>query len=143
MIIRIVGLLFISSLFSACNGSKQEKEVSENVVVEQSGTSAKLEKGNIRHTVMFNLKYDVNAPETDKFLQDGQRILSALPMVKNFEVSRQVSSKNEYKFYFSMVFDNQEAYKAYNDHPEHVKFVKERWDTEVTNFLEADFVAVK
>ncbi|MDR1502219.1 MAG: Dabb family protein [Prevotella sp.] len=143
MIIRIIGLLFISSLFSACNGSKQEKEVSENVVVEQSGTSAKLEKGNIRHTVMFNLKYDVDAPETNKFLQDGQRILSALPMVKNFEVSRQVSSKNEYKFYFSMVFDNQEAYKAYNDHPEHVKFVKERWDTEVTNFLEADFVAVK
>lgn len=143
MIIRIIGLLFISSLFSACNGSKQEKEVSENVVVEQSGTSAKLEKGNIRHTVMFNLKYDVDAPETNKFLQDGQRILSALPMVKNFEVSRQVSSKNEYKFYFSMVFDNQEAYKAYNDHPEHVKFVKERWDTEVTNFLEADFVAVE
>lgn len=143
MIIRIIGLLFISSLFSACNGSKQEKEVSENVVVEKSGTSAKLEKGNMRHTVMFNLKYDVDAPETDKFLQDGQRILSALPMVKNFEVSRQVSSKNEYKFYFSMVFDNQEAYKAYNDHPEHVKFVKERWDTEVTNFLEADFVAVK
>ncbi|WP_419032772.1 Dabb family protein [Dysgonomonas gadei] len=105
MIIRIIGLLFISSLFSACNGSKQEKEVSENVVVEQSGTSAKLEKGNIRHTVMFNLKYDVDAPETNKFLQDGQRILSALPMVKNFEVSRQVSSKNEYKFYFSMVFD--------------------------------------
>ncbi|MBF0650615.1 Dabb family protein [Dysgonomonas sp. GY75] len=143
MIIRIIGLLFISSLFSACNGSKQEKEVSENVVVEQSGTSAKLEKGNIRHTVMFNLKYGVDAPETDKFLQDGQRILSALPMVKNFEVSRQVSSKNEYKFYFSMVFDNQEAYKAYNDHPEHVKFVKERWETEVTNFLEADFVAVE
>lgn len=143
MIIRIIGLLFISSLFSSCNGFKQEKEVSENVVVEQSGTSAKLEKGNIRHTVMFNLKYDVDAPETNKFLQDGQRILSALPMVKNFEVSRQVSSKNEYKFYFSMVFDNQEAYKAYNDHPEHVKFVKERWDTEVTNFLEADFVAVE
>lgn len=143
MIIRIIGLLFISSLFSACNGSKPEKEVSENVVVEQSEISAKLKKGNIRHTVMFNLKYDADAPETDKFLQDGQRILSALPMVKNFEVSRQVSSKNEYKFYFSMVFDNQEAYTAYNEHPEHVKFVKERWETEVTNFLEADFIAVE
>lgn len=143
MIIRIIGLLFISSLFSACNGSKPEKEVSENVIVEQSEISAKLRKGNIRHTVMFNLKYDADAPETDKFLQDGQRILSALPMVKNFEVSRQVSSKNEYKFYFSMVFDNQEAYTAYNEHPEHVKFVKERWETEVTNFLEADFIAVE
>ncbi|SBW01592.1 Dabb family protein [uncultured Dysgonomonas sp.] len=143
MIIRIIGFLFISSLFSACNGSKPEKEVSENIVVEQSEISAKLKKGNIRHTVMFNLKYDADAPETDKFLQDGQRILSALPMVKNFEVSRQVSSKNEYKFYFSMVFDNQEAYTAYNEHPEHVKFVKERWETEVTNFLEADFIAVE
>lgn len=131
------------SLFSACNVPKQEKEVSENVIVERSGIPVKLEKGNIRHTVMFNLKYDVDAPETDKFLQDGQRILSALPMVKNFEVSCQVSSKNEYNFYFSMVFDNQEAYNAYNAHPEHIKFVKERWETEVTNFLEADFVAVE
>jgi hypothetical protein len=113
------------------------------LIVEQPGIFAKLEKGNIRHTVMFNLKYDVDAPETVKFLQDGQRILGALPMVRNFEVSRQISSKNEFKFYFSMVFDNQDAYQAYNGHPEHVKFVKERWDTEVTNFLEADFVAVE
>jgi len=91
---------------------------------------------------MFSLKHDVDAPETEQFLQNAGRILSDLPGVKNFGICRQVSAKNPYAFCFSMVFDNQEAYDAYNAHPGHAKFVKERWQTEVTNFLEADFVAV-
>jgi len=137
-----MGLIVMASLSGACNGPKQEKEAGQGATAGPSEISAKLEKGNIRHTVMFSLKHDADAPETGKFLQDGQRVLSGLPMVKNFEVCRQVSPKNEYAFYFSMVFDDQEAYDSYNGHPEHVKFVKERWETEVAGFLEADFVAV-
>lgn len=99
-----------------------------------------MEKKNIiQHMVIFNLKYPVDAPETAKFLQDGREILSAIPTVQDFEVLNQVSMKNNYRFGFSMFFDNQEAYTAYNEHPSHVGFVKERWLTEVTEFLEIDF----
>jgi len=137
-----MGLIVMASLFAACNGSKQEKEASHSAITEPSEVSAKLEKGQVRHTVMFSLKHGVDAPETKKFLQSADRILSGLPMVKNFEICRQVSPKNDYAFYLSMVFDDQEAFDAYDSHPEHVKFVKELWETDVADFLEADFVAV-
>ena len=37
-----------------------------------------------------------------------------------------------------MEFADSTAYKTYNDNPEHVKFVKERWETEVSDFMEID-----
>jgi hypothetical protein len=38
-----------------------------------------------------------------------------------------------------MEFADAAAYKSYNDHPKHVKFVKERWEREVEKFLEIDY----
>ncbi|MBE9518785.1 MAG: Dabb family protein, partial [Bacteroidetes bacterium] len=32
-----------------------------------------------------------------------------------------------------------EDYNTYNQHPDHVAFVQERWLKEVTDFLEIDF----
>jgi len=31
------------------------------------------------------------------------------------------------------------AYAAYNEHPDHVRFVQERWIPEVGDFLEIDY----
>lgn len=93
----------------------------------------------IRHSVIFCLKHEIHAPETEQFLSDGKSILSSIPVVENFEVLKQVSPKNEYHFGFSMEFSNKAAYDAYNAHPAHVDFVKNRWETEVTRFLEIDY----
>jgi hypothetical protein len=130
----------------ACTGpSKQEVSLSEEMAglkqqIEEMEKQIhpQLSKGRIRHTVVFNLKYDLNAPETEKFLSDGERILSAIPAVEKFEALRQVSPKNDYHFCFSMEFAGQTSYKAYNEHPDHVKFVTERWETEVSEFMEID-----
>lgn len=99
-----------------------------------------MNNGTIRHMAIFTLKHPVNSEETAAFLKAGEDILSAIPVVRNFEVLRQVSAKCEYDFGFSMEFDNQEAYEAYNNHPSHQAFVRERWDTEVAGFQEIDFV---
>ena len=93
----------------------------------------------IQHMVIFNLPYAEGSVEADKFLEDGTRILTAIPVVKNFQAFRQVSEKNDYQYGFSMVFANQEDYNTYNMHPDHVAFVEERWMKEVTDFLEIDF----
>lgn len=93
----------------------------------------------IRHVVIFCLKHNKNAPETEKFLLDGQAILSSIPLVKNFEVLSQISPKNEYHFGFSMEFSCMDTYDAYSAHPVHEAFVKQRWEKEVTSFLEIDF----
>ena len=92
----------------------------------------------IQHMVIFNLPYAEGSVEADKFLEDGTRILTAIPVVNNFQAFHQVSEKNDYQYGFSMVFANQEDYNTYNMHPDHVAFVEERWMKEVTDFLEID-----
>ena len=93
----------------------------------------------IIHTVMFSLKTPVDSEESVKFLRDGKEILSSIPGVNGFEVRRQVSEKNEYQYGFSMVFSGKDAFDNYLAHPLHVSFVRDRWEKEVTAFLEADY----
>jgi hypothetical protein len=94
----------------------------------------------IRHMVIFNLKYPKGSAEAEKFLNDGKSILTSIPAVQNFGVFRQVSSKNDYDYGFSMDFASQADYDSYNEHPFHVQFVQDRWLVEVERFLEIDFL---
>ena len=93
----------------------------------------------IRHTVIFTLKHAHGSLQEKAFLRDAKTALHDIPGVKKFEQLKQVSKKNDFQFCFSMEFANQAAYTAYNDHPKHVKFVKERWEREVSKFLEIDY----
>lgn len=93
----------------------------------------------IRHTVVFTLKHPQGSAEEKKFLEDALA-LARIPTVQNFERLRQVSAKNGYKFGFSMEFADQAAYTAYDVHPVHVAFVRDRWKAEVADFMEIDYV---
>ena len=93
----------------------------------------------ILHTVAFRLRYGMDAPETQVFLHDAERILTGIPQVENFQVLREVSEKNDYDFGFSMEFENKAAYDAYNNHPAHQAFVTQRWLKEVADFMELDY----
>ena len=93
----------------------------------------------IRHTVVFRLKHPKGSAAEKKFLVDA-RMLAKIPGVEKFEQLRQVSPKNDYHFGFSMEFTDQQTYSGYNDHPDHVAFVRDRWIPEVASFLEIDYV---
>ena len=54
---------------------------------------------------------------------------------------REVSPKNGFRFGISMEFADEAAYAAYNAHPDHVRFVEQRWLAEVADFLEIDYAA--
>jgi heme-degrading monooxygenase HmoA len=100
-----------------------------------------LTNGRIRHSVVFTLTHpDGSSAETD-FLEAVAR-LEAIPGVEAFELMREVSPKNDYRFGLTMEFADPAAYNAYNEHPEHVAFVETRWDREVTDFLEIDTAAL-
>ena len=92
----------------------------------------------IRHTVAFRLKHSKGSTSEKAFLDEAE-VLRKIPGVKKFEKLRQVSPKNGFAFGFSMEFDDAAAYQGYNEHPEHVHFVKERWVPEVAEFLEIDY----
>ncbi len=103
-------------------------------------TSDSLRAGEVLHTVIFELKHPVGSPEAKKFLEDGTRILTTVPGVRNFQALRQNSPKNDYTYGFLMKFNSQAEFDAYTAHPDHCRFVKERWETEVTRFQESDFI---
>jgi heme-degrading monooxygenase HmoA len=97
-----------------------------------------LPPGRIRHTVVFTPKHSEGSPEEADFLAAGAA-LASIPGVEAFEVLREVSPKNDYRYGFSMVFADRDAYEGYNEHPEHVAFVRDRWDAEVAAFVEIDY----
>jgi hypothetical protein len=96
--------------------------------------------GCIRHTVAFTLAHPEGSAGERDFLEAAER-LAAVPGVEVFELLAEVSPKNGYRFGISMEFADRAAYEAYNEHPDHVRFVQERWLAEVSDFLELDYVA--
>jgi Stress responsive A/B Barrel Domain len=62
-----------------------------------------------------------------------------LPTVRDFERQKQVGFKNNFTHSFSMEFDDQPVYDAYNLHPIHVAYARDRCLPEVTAFMEIDY----
>lgn len=92
----------------------------------------------IRHTVIFRLKHAEGSAAEKTFLSAADA-LAKIPGVQKFEKLKQVSPKNDYAFGFSMEFADHAAYQGYSDHPDHTRFVQERWVPEVEKFLEIDY----
>ena len=96
--------------------------------------------GRIRHTVVFTLRHDAGSQDEAEFLAAGAA-LATIQGVEAFEVLREVSPKNDYRFGFSMEFADQAAYAAYNEDPRHIAFVQQRWLPEIADFLEIDYMS--
>ena len=94
----------------------------------------------IRHTVAFSLLHEQGSAEERDFLQAAEH-LASIPGVEAFELLAEVSPKNGYRYGISMEFADRSAYERYNEHPDHVRFVQERWLSEVSEFLELDYAA--
>ena len=88
--------------------------------------------------VAFTLAQPQGPPEEAGFLAAAARLADVIPGVEAFEVLREVSPKNGFVHGLSMEFADRAAYDLYNEHPEHVAFVQERWLAEVTAFQEID-----
>jgi hypothetical protein len=101
-----------------------------------------LTPGRIRHSVSFVLAHPPGSAEEASFLAAAVRLADVIPGVEAFEVLREVSPKNEFVLGLSMEFADRATYAAYDEHPEHVTFVRDRWDVEVRNFMEIDYEAL-
>ena len=94
----------------------------------------------IRHTVAFTLAHRHGSAKERDFLQAAES-LASIPGIEAFELLDEVSLKNGYRFGLAMEFEDRAAYERYNEHPDHVRFVEERWSSEVSEFLELDYTA--
>lgn len=96
--------------------------------------------GPIRHSAAFRLIHPAGSEAEREFLT-ANAALGSIAGVEDFAVLRDVSEKNPYSFVVTMTFADQSAYDAYNEHPDHVRFVDERWIPEVAEFIELDWVS--
>jgi heme-degrading monooxygenase HmoA len=94
----------------------------------------------IRHSVVLTPVHPEGSAAEADFLAAAQA-LAAIPGVEAFQILRETSPKNAYRYGITMEFADAAAYAAYNEHPDHVRFVQERWLPEVADFLEVDFEA--
>src|SRR4051794_16528508 len=97
-----------------------------------------MEPNRIRHTVTFRLRHAAGSPEEEAFLAEAAT-LGSIPGVEEFEILRQVGEKNDFDYGISMEFADAAAYRGYNEHPDHVRFVEECWIPDVEDFLELDY----
>ncbi len=95
----------------------------------------------IHHTVFFTLRHAAHSDAEQAFLSAAM-VLATIPGVEGFSQVRQISAKNAFAFGFLMSFADNAAYQAYNAHPAHERFVRERWVPEVADFLEIDYVTL-
>ena len=98
-------------------------------------------EGRIRHTVSFTLRHPAGSPKEAAFLA-AAATLAAIDGVEAFELLHQVGAKSDFRFGISMEFAGRDAYDGYNEHPDHVRFVAERWVPEVSDFLELDYTSL-
>lgn len=91
----------------------------------------------IKHSVILSLKDNITPSERKSFFEAADA-LSAIPGVKNFEILKQVSPKNNYQFSIGMEFNSAAEYSSYNEHPQHQQFIELYWIKYVENFLEID-----
>ncbi len=96
----------------------------------------------ITHSVFFRLKHKVGSMTEKEFIDSCLRILSLIPDVVSFRVLRQTSRKNNFDFGLTMDFENQSAYDEYNNHPDHVEFVRDIWIPNVEEFMEIDYTEI-
>jgi stress responsive alpha/beta barrel protein len=96
--------------------------------------------GRIRHTVAFTLVHQDGSAEERDFLEAAEH-LATIAGVEAFELLAEVSPKNGYRFGISMEFADRSAYDRYNDHPDHIRFVQERWLPEVSEKIELDYAS--
>ena len=91
----------------------------------------------LRPAGIFNFKPTVSESQKHEFFV-ALKALEEINGVEKMEVSRQTSSKNKFKYGFSMEFANNEIYQAYSIHPQHDAFVQDYFIPLVEDFLEID-----
>jgi hypothetical protein len=96
----------------------------------------------IRHMVVFKLNHPVGSAAEQDFLAALNK-LSVIPGVEYFACVKQISRKNKFDYVVSMEFASRQIYNQYNNHPDHVAFVQQRWLKEVEDFLEIDFKPIQ
>jgi hypothetical protein len=81
----------------------------------------------ICHVVLIRLKRDLGEAAGTELLERAGKLLLPIPGVRNLRLGRGLGKKAEIDYPWALVmeFDDENALKAYQVHPDHQRFVRE------------------
>ena len=80
----------------------------------------------LHHVVTFQLKPDAPADQVERIGEAVNALAAQLPEVRSMAIGRDLALRDgNASFAIAAQFDDVEGFKAYADHPEHVRIIKE------------------
>src|SRR5262245_42100269 len=80
----------------------------------------------LHHVVTFQLKPDAPADQVEQIAEAVQALGAGLPEVRSLAIGRDLALREgNASFAIVATFDDVDGFKAYADHPEHIRIVKE------------------
>ncbi len=96
----------------------------------------------LHHVVTFTLKPDAPADQVDQIIAALDALAPTIPEVRSLAVGRDLGLREgNASFAVTASFDDVDGFKAYADHPEHVRIVKELIGPHITSRQPVQFTA--
>jgi uncharacterized protein (DUF1330 family) len=75
----------------------------------------------IRHVIMGNFKAEITPEWREKFIRKAKEALSQVPGTHNVHMGKasEIQGKNPYELALFIDFDDETAFRAYQNHPLH------------------------
>jgi len=95
----------------------------------------------IKHIVLLNFKPTITPQQIADCLLAATKMLTPIPGVKNFFAGKSLPVRGEpkYKYALLMEFADEAVFKAYREHPEHIKFATQMMRPVVEETLILDY----
>lgn len=93
----------------------------------------------VDHVIVYNVE-GVSEVEVDAMMNEGKRVLSAIPGVREVVCGGAVQETAQYRFTWLVRFAHQVVIDSYRDHPDHIAFADNHFRPVAGNRITIDFV---
>jgi antibiotic biosynthesis monooxygenase (ABM) superfamily enzyme len=96
----------------------------------------------LHHVVTFTLKPDAPADQVERIAEAVNALAATLPEVRSMAVGADLGLREgNASFALAATFDDVDGFKAYADHPEHIRIITELIGPWITGRSPAQFTA--
>ena len=93
----------------------------------------------IQHVVLFNLKPEIDAEKIEWMLRETRIRLLKIPVVRGLRCGHRIDPGEDWALFLLVELDSLDKLACYKRDPEHVRFVKEVIEPNITNKIAFDY----
>ena len=97
---------------------------------------------NIERIILVNIKKDITEEQFSIIAQHGRDLLGAIPGVEVVSLGIALNADASHRCLVRLRFQNAEALKVYQTHPNHARFGNQEWLPIIANEILNDYVII-